>query len=76
MHNEFHFLYSPTNIIMVINSRGLRLAGHIACRGVRRYRGLMGIAVGTRALRRPRHWWDGNIKVGLTDTGLWREGDH
>jgi len=35
-----------------------------------------GQAAGTRALRRPRHRWEDNIKVGLTDTRLWREGDH
>jgi len=59
---------------MVIRSRRMRLAGHIACIGMGRYRVLVGIAAGTRALRRPRHRWEENIKVGLKDTKLWREG--
>jgi len=54
----------------------MRLAGHIACIGVRRFRVLLGIAAGMRALRRPGHRWEDNIKVGLKDTGLWRVGDH
>jgi len=68
LHNEFHYVYSPTNIIMVIRSRRMRLEGHIACVGMRRYR----VLVGMRALRRPRHRWEDNIKVRLKDTGLWR----
>lgn len=73
LHNELHYLYSPTNI-MVIRSRRMRLAGHIACIVMKRYRALVGIAAGTRALRRCRHTWEDNIKVGLKNTGLWREG--
>jgi hypothetical protein len=34
----------------------------------------VGIAAGKRELRRPRHRWEDNIKVGLKKTGLWREG--
>jgi hypothetical protein len=56
LHNEFHYLYSPTNI-MVIRSKRMRLAGPIACIGMRRYRVLVGIAAGMRALGRPRHRW-------------------
>jgi hypothetical protein len=74
-HNECHYLYSPANI-MVIRSRRMRLAGHIVCIGVRRFRVLLGIAAGTRALRRSRRRWEDNIKVGSKDTGLWRVGDH
>jgi hypothetical protein len=49
LHNEeFYVLYSSPNIIQVITSRSLRLAGHIACMG-------RGEAyTRRRSLRRPR----------------------
>jgi hypothetical protein len=52
----------------------MRLAGHIACIGVKRYWVLVGFTAGTRALRRPTYRWEDNIKVGVKETGLWREG--
>jgi len=46
-------------------------AGHVACmaesRGV--YRVLVGKPEGKRALGRPRHRWEDNIKIGLQEVG-------
>jgi hypothetical protein len=33
MHNELHTLYSSPNIITIIKSRKIRLAGHVARMG-------------------------------------------
>jgi hypothetical protein len=45
LHNdEFHSLYSSLNIVRVIKSRTMRMAGHVACMGDGRgvYRVLVG----------------------------------
>jgi len=54
---ELNDLYSSSDIIPVIKSRRMKLAGHVARMGGRRgaYRVLMGRPEGTRPLGRPRH---------------------
>jgi hypothetical protein len=73
LHNdELHDLYSLPNIVMVIKSRRMRWAGHVACmeegRGV--YRVLVGRPEGKRPLGRPRHMWEDNIKMDLREIGI------
>jgi hypothetical protein len=55
------------NIVIKIQSRRLRWAGHVACMGERRgaYRALVGKPEGRRPLERPRHRWEDNIKMDL-----------
>jgi hypothetical protein len=65
LHNEeLHALYS-TDIIRVIKSRRLRLAGQVACVGDRRgaNRVLVGKADGRRPLGRRRPRREDNIKM-------------
>jgi hypothetical protein len=72
LHNkELHALYSSPNIIRVIKSRRLRWAGHVARMGEGRgaYGILVGKLEGRRPLRRPRHRWEDNIKMDLTEVG-------
>jgi hypothetical protein len=57
LHNdEFHNLYSTTNIVKVIKSRRMRWAGRVARMGEGRgvYRILVGRPEGNRPLGRPR----------------------
>jgi hypothetical protein len=57
LHNdELHSLYSSPNIVRVIKSRKLRLAGHVARMGEGRgvYRVLVGRPEGKRPLGRPK----------------------
>jgi hypothetical protein len=69
---ELNDLYCSPNIVRVMKSRRMRWAGHVAhmreMRGV--YRGLVGKLEGKRALGRPRHRWEDNIKMDLQDTGM------
>ena len=68
LHNEeLNDLYSSPNIILVIKSRRMRWAGHVACMGDRRgeYRVLVGKSEGRSPLGRPRSRWENNIKLGL-----------
>jgi hypothetical protein len=55
-NKELYALYSSPNIILVIKSRRLRWAGHMARMGERRgaYRALVGKPEGRRPLGRPR----------------------
>jgi hypothetical protein len=66
LHKEelYALLFSP-NIIKVIKSRTLRLAGNVACTRERRgaYRVLVGEPEGRRPLGRPGHRWEDNIKM-------------
>jgi hypothetical protein len=61
LHNqELHNLYSSPNIIRIIKSRRMKLAGHVARMGAKmnEYRTLVGKPEGKRPLGRPRHrWW-------------------
>jgi hypothetical protein len=70
LHNEeLNDLYSSPNIIRVIKSRRMRLAGHVARMGEERgaYRILVGRPDGKRSLGRPRHRWEDNIKTDLRE---------
>jgi len=69
---ELNNLYSSSNIILVIKSRILRLAGHVARMGERRgaYRVLVGKREGKKPLVQPRHRWEDNIKMDLQEVGL------
>jgi hypothetical protein len=70
-NNELYALYSSPDIIWVIKSRRLRLAGHMARMGERRgaYRAVVGKLEGTRPLGRPRRRWEDNIKIDLREVG-------
>jgi hypothetical protein len=73
LHNdELHSLYSSPNVVRVIKSRGMRWAGHVACRGEGRgvYRILVGRPQGKRPLGRPRRRWNDNIKMDLREIGI------
>jgi hypothetical protein len=68
LHNEqLRNLYSSPNIIRMIKSRWMRLAGHVARMGEKRnaYRILVGKPEGKRSLGRPRCRWVDNIKTYL-----------
>jgi hypothetical protein len=74
LHNEQLYeysLYSSPNIIRVIKSRRVRWAGHVARMGNRigAYKVLVGKPEGKRPLERPRHRWEGNIKMDLQEVG-------
>jgi hypothetical protein len=73
LHNdELHSLYSSQNIVTVITSRRMRWARHVARMGEGRgiYRVLVGRPEGKRPVRRPRRWWEDNIKMNLRETGI------
>jgi hypothetical protein len=75
LHNdELHSLYSSPNIVRVIKSRRMRWAGHVARMGEGRgvYRVLAGRPEGKRPWGRPRHRWEGNIKLDLRE--IWISG--
>jgi len=70
LHNEeLYALHSSPDIIGVIKSRIIRWSGHVACMRERRrrdaHRVLVGRPKGRRALGRPRHRSEGNIKMDL-----------
>jgi hypothetical protein len=69
---ELHNLYSSPIIIIIIKSRRMRWAGHVAHMGEKRnvYRLLVGKLEGKRPLGRLRHRWIDNIKMDLLETGL------
>jgi hypothetical protein len=71
-HNEeLRDLYSLLNVIRMIKSRRMRLAGHVAQMGEKRntYRLLVGKAEGKGPLGRPRRRWVYNIKMDLGEVG-------
>jgi hypothetical protein len=77
LHNkEPHNLYSSPNIIRLIKSRRMRLAGHVADLKEERkvYRVLVGKPKGKRPFERPRCRWEDGIR---TDSGKfgWVGGD-
>jgi hypothetical protein len=57
---------------MVIKSRRMRWAGHVARMGEGRgvYRVLVGKPEGKRLLGRPRRRWEDNIKMDLGEIGI------
>jgi hypothetical protein len=64
LHNkELHNLYSSPDIIRQVNSRRMRLAGHVACMGEERkvYNVVVRKPEGRRPLGRPRRRWDDGI---------------
>jgi hypothetical protein len=72
LHNEeFHNLYSSTNVIRIIKSKRTRWAGHVARRG--ELRNAYGISVGKpegkRPLGRSRFRWAENNKIDLGKIG-------
>jgi len=72
LHNEeLNDLYSSTNIVRVIKSRRICLAGHVARMGEQRgmYRVLLGEPEGRRLLGRPRRRWVDNIRMDLQEVG-------
>jgi hypothetical protein len=78
LHNkELYALYSSPNIILVITSRRLRWAGHVAHMWERRgeIRALVGKPDGRRPLERPSRRWEGNIKMDLREDGWGRRLD-
>jgi hypothetical protein len=66
-NEELHNLYSSPSIIRIINSRRMRLAGHVARTGKNRnaYGILMVKPEGKISLGRPRHRWVDNNRMGL-----------
>jgi hypothetical protein len=72
LHNEeLNDLYSSPNIVRVIKSRRMRLAGHVARMGKGRgvYRVLVGKSEEKRPLGRPRRRWEDYNKMGLQEVG-------
>ena len=72
LHNEeLNDLYSSPNIVRVIKSRRMRLAGHVARMGEERgvYRVLVKNPEGKRQLGRPRRRWVDNIRLDLQEVG-------
>jgi len=70
LHNEeLNDLYSSPNIVRVIKSRRMRLAGHVAHTGEERgaYRVLVGKPEGKRPLGRPRRRWVDTIRTDLQE---------
>jgi hypothetical protein len=64
-------LRSIQGVVQMIKSRRMRWTGYVVCMGVRRgiYRVLVGKPGGKRALRRPKHRWEDNIKMDLREVG-------
>jgi len=76
LHNEeLSELYSLPNIVLVVKSRRMRWAGHVARMGEGRgvHRVLVGKPKGKRPLGRPRSRWEDNIKMDLQEVGGGRE---
>ena len=73
LHNEeLHSLYRSPNIVLVIKSRRLRWAGHVARieEGRSAFKILTGTPAGKRFLGRPRRIWEDNIRMTLTSQAL------
>jgi hypothetical protein len=72
LHNEeLHNLYSSPNIIIMIKSRRMIMAGYVArIRETKNaYRILVGKSEGKRPLGKPRRKWVDNIKIDLREIG-------
>ena len=73
LHNEeLHSLYRSPNIVKVIKSRRLRLAGHVSRmeKGRSALKFLTGIPTGKRPLGRPRRRWENNNSMDLDEIGI------
>jgi hypothetical protein len=62
-NEEFHNVYSSTNIIRIITSRRMRWTLHVASVG-------LGRKDGRRLLGSPRIRWEDNIKISRREMGL------
>ena len=72
LHNEeLNDLYSSPNIVLVIKSRRMGWAGHVARMGEERgvYRVLVGKPEGKRPRGRPSGRWVDNIRIDLQEVG-------
>jgi hypothetical protein len=72
LHNEeLNDLYFSPSIVLVIKSKRMRWAGHVARIGERRgvYRVLVVKAERKRPFWRPRRSWDDKIKIDLQEVG-------
>ena len=72
LHNEeLNDLYSSPNIVPMIKSRRMRLAGHVARMGEEKgvYRVLVGKPKGKRPVGRPSSGWVDNIRMDLQEVG-------
>jgi hypothetical protein len=72
LHNEeLRDLYSSPTKIIIIKSRRMRWAGHVARMGEKRnsYRLLVGKPEGKKPLGRPRRRWVNNINMDLGEIG-------
>ena len=69
---ELNDLYSSPNIVLVIKSRRISWAGHVARMRNRRdvFRVLVGKPEGKRPLGRPRCGWEDNIKMNLAGSRM------
>ena len=68
---ELSDLYSLPNIVRVVKSGRMRLAGYVARMGEGRsvHRVLVGKLEGKRPLGRPRRRWEDNIKTDIQEVG-------
>ena len=71
MRNFIVFYRSP-NVVMVIKSRRLRWAGHVANmeEGRSAFNILTGKPTGNRPLGSPRHRWEDNIRIDFEEIGI------
>ena len=76
LHNEeLNYLYSSPNIVLVIKSRRMRWAGHVARMEEGRvvHKVSVGKPEGKRPMGKQRRRWEDNIKMALlgSEKGLW-----
>jgi hypothetical protein len=71
LHNEEHDLYTSPNIIRMMNSRRMRLTGHVTRMEAKRnaYMILVGKPEGRRPLGRPRRKCVNNVRMDLREIG-------
>ena len=72
-YEELHSLYRSPNIVrMIIKSRRLRWAGHVARmeEGSRAFKILAGKPTGKKSLGSPRRRWEDNIRMDLKEIGI------
>jgi hypothetical protein len=70
-NEELNDLYSLPSVVQVVKSRRMKWAERVARMGEERsvYRVLVGKPEGNRPMGRPRHRWEGNIKMDLQEVG-------